>query len=145
MMNNNKWSLAAVGIAIATGIVISSSVTAKPLNHDTGGTNIFNSPTFNTGGGSTSSGDSSGTRRATTDSANDLSNSIQQTLDRIAAIEAAQQAAEEGPVRIVRRNSEEDEECIDPREAERELESLLKEAQELIDEQKQTQPNNSSW
>lgn len=143
MMNNQKWSLGIVGIAIASGIAIVSSVSAQSLNHDTGGTRIQNS-TVNPGGGSTSGGgDSSPARRATTTSANELSNNIQQTLDRIAAIEAAQQAAQEGPVRIVRRSSTEDEECVDPREAERELESLLNEAQDLIEEQ--TQPNDGSW
>lgn len=141
MMNNQKWSLAVVNIAIASGIAISSSVSAQPLNHDTGGTRILNSPTFNTGGGS--GGDSSPARRATIDSADDLSNSINQTLEQIEAIEAAQQAAKEGPVRIVRRSD--DKECVDPNEAQRELESLLKEAQEFIDEQNTTQPNEGSW
>lgn len=143
MMNNKKWSLAAISIAIATGIVISSSVSAKPLKHDIGGTRYQNSNTVNTGGGSTSGG--GGTRRTTINSADELSNSINQTLKRIAAIEAAQQAAEEGPVRIVRRSSAEDDECVDPEEAEKELESLLKEAQQLIDEQKKTQPSDGSW
>ncbi|MBE9169664.1 hypothetical protein IQ238_19765 [Pleurocapsales cyanobacterium LEGE 06147] len=142
MMNNRKWSLAVVSIAIASGIITSSSVSARPrYNHDTGGTNIFNSPIFNPGRGRANNP----TRRATMDSADKLSKSIQQLLERIAAIEAAKKAAEEGPVRIVRRRSAEDNECIDPREAERELESLLKEAQQLIDEQKKTQPNDGSW
>ncbi len=139
MMNNQKWSLGIVGIAIASGIVISSSVNAKPFNHDSGGTRILNSPTFNTGGGRTNNP----ARRATATSARELSNRIQQVRSRIAAIEAAQKAAQERPLRIVRRR--EDEECVDPREAERELESLLKEAQQLIEEQKKTQPKDGSW
>jgi chromosome segregation ATPase len=148
MMNNQKWSLGIVGIAIATGIVTASSVSAETYNHDTGGTRILNSPTFNTGGSTSGGGDSSPARRATTTSASELSNRIQQVRDRIAAIKEAQQAAEEGPVRIARRNSEEDDECLDQQELEeleRELDSLLKEAQQLTEEQNQTQPNNGSW
>jgi chromosome segregation ATPase len=108
----------------------------------------LNSPTFNTGGSTSGGGDSSPARRATTTSASELSNRIQQVRDRIAAIKEAQQAAEEGPVRIARRNSEEDDECLDQQELEeleRELDSLLKEAQQLTEEQNQTQPNNGSW
>jgi prefoldin subunit 5 len=51
-------------------------------------------------------------------------------------------------VRIARRNSEEDDECLDQQELEeleRELDSLLKEAQQLTEEQNQTQPNDGSW
>jgi hypothetical protein len=141
MMNKKQWSLGTISIVIASGIVLTSSVSAQPkYNHDTGGTNIFNSPTFSPSRGRANSP----TRRATIDSADDFSSSINETLDRIAAIEEAQRAAEEGPVRIVRRND--DKECVDPREAQRELESLLREAQEFIDEQKNTQSNDgSSW
>jgi hypothetical protein len=146
MMNNQKWSLGIVGIAIASGIVISSSVSAQSGDHDIGGTRIQNSNTVNPGGGSTSGGgDSSPARRATPTSANELSNSIQQVRDRISAIEAAQQAAEGEPVRIVRSK---DEECLTPEqleELEQELESLVNDGQQLIDEQNQTQPNDGSW
>lgn len=146
MMNNQKWSLGIVGIAIATGIVISSSVSAQSGDHDTGGARIQNSNIVNPGGGSTSGGgDSSGTRRATTNSANELSNRIQQVRDQIEAIEAAQQATEGEPLRIVRSK---DEECLTPEqreELEQELESLVNDGQQLIDEQNQTQPNDGSW
>jgi hypothetical protein len=155
-MNFSKWKLPIIGILILGGAMLAIPSNAQTDNHDTGGTNIFNSPPTGygnptRGGADDSSGnperrsqgdDSSGNPESPADSASNLAEQINQAAKEALALEQrAAEAQGTEPRRIVRRRNSED--CVNP--ATTKLNDLLNEAQQLIEEQKKPQLDNSTW